>query len=136
MTHSALGALSPVDVAAVRAACEQSSRFFLARDFDALVQLFTEDGVEMPAHEGIVKGRTALRRWMEAFPKVTHFKLEIAEIDGRADLAYVRGTYSMAFHPQGSPGAVDDVGKYIEIWKRQPDGSWLQAVDIFNSDRA
>jgi ketosteroid isomerase-like protein len=27
------------------------------------------------------------------------------------------------------------MGKYLEIRKRQPDGSWLVAADIFNSDK-
>jgi len=27
-----------------------------------------------------------------------------------------------------------DSSKYIEIWKRQADGSWKVAFDIFNSD--
>ncbi len=25
-------------------------------------------------------------------------------------------------------------GKYIEIWKKQPDGSWMIAADMFSSD--
>jgi ketosteroid isomerase-like protein len=29
---------------------------------------------------------------------------------------------------------VEDRGKYLEIWKRQADGSWKVALDIFNSD--
>jgi ketosteroid isomerase-like protein len=62
--------------------------------------------------------------------------LTIDEIDGRADLAYVRGSYSMTLHPQGAPAPVDDVGKYLEIRMHQADGSWLLAVDIFNSDKA
>ena len=31
-------------------------------------------------------------------------------------------------------GPAADDGKYIEIWKRQADGSWKIAYDIFNSD--
>jgi ketosteroid isomerase-like protein len=27
-----------------------------------------------------------------------------------------------------------DSGKFIEVWARQPDGSWLIADDIFNSN--
>jgi ketosteroid isomerase-like protein len=134
MAQPTVGALSAKDTAAIRSASEQFSRFLLAQDFDALVQLYTDDGVFMPPHQPAVNGRSALRSWMAAFPKVTQFALEIGEIDGREDLAYVRGRYSMTLHPDGAPGPVDDVGKYIEIRKKQPDGSWLMAADIFNSD--
>ena len=27
-----------------------------------------------------------------------------------------------------------DEGSYLEIWKRQADGSWRVAMDVFNSD--
>jgi ketosteroid isomerase-like protein len=42
----------------------------------------------------------------------------------------------MTVHPDGAPGPVEDQGKFLEIRRRQPDGSWLLAVDIFNSDKA
>ena len=34
----------------------------------------------------------------------------------------------------GVEGPIPDHGKYIEIWRRQSDGSWKVALDIFNSD--
>jgi ketosteroid isomerase-like protein len=82
-----------------------------------------------------VRGRAAFENWIATFPRVSRFTLKNEEIDGRADVAYVRGTYTMTIHPEGAPGPVEDVGKYLEIRKRQPDGSWLLAADIFNSDK-
>jgi uncharacterized protein (TIGR02246 family) len=136
MTQPTVGTLSAKDTAAIRAVSEQFSRLLLAQDFDALVRLYTDDAVFMPPHQPAVNGRAALRSWMAAFPKVTQFALEIDEIDGREDLAYVRGRYSMTLHPDGAPGPIEDAGKSIEIRKRQPDGSWLMKADIFNSDKA
>ncbi len=34
----------------------------------------------------------------------------------------------------GTPEPTHDTGKYVEIWRQQPDGKWLLAVDISNSD--
>lgn len=31
-------------------------------------------------------------------------------------------------------GQIEDAGKMLEIWRRQPDGRWLLARDIWNSD--
>ena len=136
MTQPTVGTLSAKDTAAIRAVSEQFSRLLLAQDFDALVRLYTDDAVFMPPHQPAVNGRAALRSWMAAFPKVTQFALEIDEIDGREDLAYVRGRYSMTLHPDGAPGPIEDAGKSIEIRMKQPDGSWLMKADIFNSDKA
>ena len=136
MTHHVAGALSAEDVEAIRGGSEQFTRFMLARDFDALVRLYAEDAVFMPPHRPAVKGRLALRDWLGAFPKVTRFTFTLDDIDGRGDLAYVRGSYSMTLHPEGAPGPVGDAGKFVEIRKKQPDGSWLLAADIFNSDKA
>jgi uncharacterized protein (TIGR02246 family) len=136
MTQPTIGALSAKDTAAIRAVSEQFSRFLLAQNFDALVRLYTDDAVFMPPHQPAVNGRTALRSWLDAFPKVTKFAFEIDAIDGREDLAYVRGRYSMTLHPDGAPGPIDDAGKFVEIRKKQADGSWPIAADIFNSDKA
>jgi ketosteroid isomerase-like protein len=35
--------------------------------------------------------------------------------------------------PKGGP-TVHDMGKLVEIWKKQPDGKWKCIVDTYNSD--
>jgi ketosteroid isomerase-like protein len=50
-------------------------------------------------------------------------------------MAYVRGTYDMKI-AMSDTMTVSDRGKFLEIRKRQPDGSWLIHRDIFNSDLA
>ena len=124
------------DVAAIRATDERFAELIIRRDFDALVELYTENAVFMPPHQPAVRGRAALRAWMSAFPNVSRFAFDVDEIDGRADLAYVRGRYSMTLQPDGAPEPISDVGKFIEIRRKQADGSWLLAADIFNSDQA
>jgi ketosteroid isomerase-like protein len=50
-----------------------------------------------------------------------------------ADIAYSYGTYKLNFSgPAGNP--TEDRGKYLEIWKKQKDGTWKCAVDTWNSD--
>ncbi|MBA2471329.1 MAG: hypothetical protein H0V41_03460 [Pseudonocardiales bacterium] len=43
------------------------------------------------------------------------------------DLAYSTGTYAFANPPI-------DKGKFVDVWKKQADGSWKAVIDIFNSD--
>jgi len=71
---------------------------------------------------------------MAAFPKVTWMSFDLDEVDGRGDLAFVRSSYRMTMEIPGAPGPVTDEGKFVEIRRKQADGRWLVAVDIFNSN--
>ena len=48
------------------------------------------------------------------------------------DLCVAVGRYEMEVRPDGGEPA-RDLGKYVEVWARQGDGSWLMVDDIFNS---
>jgi ketosteroid isomerase-like protein len=48
-------------------------------------------------------------------------------------LAYTQGTYEFtATDPKSGP--VNDRGKFVVVWKKQTDGGWKIAADIWNSD--
>ena len=128
-------ALSEAD----RAAIEATSQAFLtaarAADWTAVAATYTEDAVLMPPNAPAVAGRSAIQAFFESLPPVTQFDLTSLEIEGRDDLAYVRGTYEMTMSGAGGLPVVDS-GKYLEIRRRQADGSWLLHRDVFNSDLA
>ena len=125
--------LSTADVEAIESTQQQFAAALRRRDFDAIAALYTEDAVVMPPHEPAVRGRAAVKAWMAGFPPVTEFTLAAERIEGRADLAYVRGTYAMTLHPDGA-APVPSRGKYIEIRRRQPNGEWLLEADMFSPD--
>jgi uncharacterized protein (TIGR02246 family) len=106
----------------------------LTKDFATWAALFLEDAVVNPPNEPAVKGQAAIRAWLEKFPPITEFKLNNEKVEGREDLAYILGTYTMTITPQGAPGPVKDSGKFVTVVRRQPDGRWLCAVDMFSSD--
>ena len=128
------GPLSEEDVAAIRASAESFVEAVRAGDWAGMAALYTEDAVVMAPNEPAVQGRAAIEAWGGAFPPNTDFSIEIVEIDGRGDLAYVRGTTSSTWMPEGASEPIQETDKYVEIRRRQPDGTWLIAVDIFNSD--
>jgi len=43
------------------------------------------------------KGRAAIRTFIKEFPRLQRFTASPIEIEGRGDLAYVRGSYQMTF---------------------------------------
>ncbi len=93
---------------------------------------YAPDATVLPPNAKTLQGRAAITEFMAAFPTMTNFTTTVVTVEGAGDLAFVHGTYHMELDTPGGP-AMDD-GKYIEIWKRQSDGSWKVAYDIFNSD--
>ena len=57
---------------------------------------------------------------------------EALEVDGSGDLAYVRGTYAIRMEVPGVVQPVGQDGKFLQIYARQQDGTWLLARDIWN----
>jgi ketosteroid isomerase-like protein len=123
--------LSPADIQAIQSVSDRFPQHLVARNADSLLRLYTADAFVMPPNHPAVTGRDAIRQWQASFPPVAEFTLNNEKIEGRGDLAYVRGYYVMRI-----AGAPVDTGKYLEIRRRQPDGSWPIAVDIFNSNSA
>jgi uncharacterized protein (TIGR02246 family) len=126
--------LSEADLKKIDDVTQTAMNAALARDFATWAALFLDDAVVNPPNEPAVKGRAAIRAWLEKFPPITEFKLNNEKVEGREDLAYVLGTYTMTITPPGAPGPVKDSGKFVTVVRRQRDGSWLGAVDMFSSD--
>jgi ketosteroid isomerase-like protein len=126
--------LSEADKTALRANDDKFEQGVMARNWAGVAAMYAPEASFMPPNGPEVKGPAMIQAWMEAFPPVSAFATEPLETDGAGDLAYVRGTYTMSFTPPGAPGPVEDRGKFLAIWRKQADGSWLMTNDIFNSD--
>jgi uncharacterized protein (TIGR02246 family) len=126
--------LSATDVAKINEVTQTLRKAALAHDWTTFAAAYTEDAVLYAPNTPAVKGRAAIKAWAEKFPRVTALEFENLKIDGQGDLAYVLGVYRMTILPTGSAEPVKDTGKYVEIRRRQPDGRWLLAADISNSD--
>jgi uncharacterized protein (TIGR02246 family) len=105
------------------------------QDWTALAATYTEDAILMPPNQHAVQGRTAIQAFFENFPPMSDMTLENVEVEGVGDMAYIRGIYSMTINMDGVEPMVD-TGKYLEVRKKQADGSWLLHRDMFSSDIA
>lgn len=136
----ALAACAPADTAltdadreAIRALHRDFVGWVKSKNSEALSQIYVADGVLMAPGAPAVIGRADIKAFGDAFPPVTEFSLTEETIDGNADVAYVRGSYSITL---GVPGSPAEDGKFVEVWRKQPDGTWKLAIDIWNSDLA
>jgi len=128
--------LTEADRAEIRATTEEARAIAnSSRDWAQYAEIYyAPDAIVMPANEEVVRGREAIVSWFESFPPFEDMQLNQVEVDGAGDIAYVYGTFSMILMLPDVEEPVPDAGKYIEIWRRQADGSWKIVMDIFNSD--
>ncbi|HEY3011717.1 MAG TPA: DUF4440 domain-containing protein, partial [Gemmatimonadales bacterium] len=134
-----VGELSTADLAGIRAA---DSVFVAAANegnVDALTAVYAGDAALLPPNLPPQKGRNAIRSFWGGFLNAYTVRFEIASdtIEGRGDLAYNLGHYRFTAVPKAKadPGVADE-GKFVEILKKQPDGSWKYIVDMYSSNLA
>lgn len=107
-------------------------------DVDAVVSYYTDDAAVMVPNRPVVTGKQAarelIRSQLETPGYSGQWEPEEVRVARSGDPRLPPGNYSVAWtDPNASP--VTDTGKYIVIWRKQPDRNWKVAVDILNSDR-
>jgi ketosteroid isomerase-like protein len=125
------------DEATIRKADEDWSKAAQTKQVAAWTAYYADDTVVMPPNDKPASTREAISKVVGdllALPNLTigwqPVKVEAAR---SGDVAYARGTYDLSF--KGARGRlVRDHGKYLEVWKKQPDGGWKCIVDMWSSD--
>ena len=104
-------------------------------DVAAAADFYTEDAKVLANNMEMVSGRQAIREfWKTAMEMgVKKMNLQTVEVGYDGNLAYERGVSIVDIEPKGGQARTEK-GKYLTVLKRQPDGSWKVAVDIWNSD--
>lgn len=122
---------------AIRNADQGWARVFGAKDLKASVEYCADDASFMAPNAPIAVGKQAIGQafaFFFALPelKITWHPTKI-EVAKSGELGYSTGAYEMSFKDPAGKTAMDH-GKYLTIWRKQSDGKWKVAYDIFNSD--
>jgi uncharacterized protein (TIGR02246 family) len=125
------------DERAVREADAAWSKAAAAKDVEAYLSFFAEDALVLPPNAPMLTGKESMRKGLSEEMANPGFALSWqaskAEASRGGDLAYSIGTYQVTMKDaKGKP--VTDRGKYMTVWKKQPDGTWKGLVDMANSD--
>lgn len=111
----------------------------IAGDTERYLTLLTDDAVLMPPNGPAVIGKDAVRTWNHEMSRQFRFQ-EYASRDDEVvvgdEWAFRRATADWTLISTADARAVRDVGKFIIIYRRQGDGSWKVARDIWNSSTA
>jgi ketosteroid isomerase-like protein len=108
-----------------------------AKDVDKTVSYYANDALVMPPNAAAATTKETIRSaWKEMLTTpgaAISWKATKVEVAKAGDLAYVTGTYEeTTTDASGKPAK--DRGKYVEIFKKQADGTWKVVADIWNSD--
>ena len=120
------------DEKAVRDADEAWSKVAGARDLDKTVSYYAEGAVVLPPNEPMVTAKDGIRNlWKGFLDSLTDISWKTARVETskNGDMACLIGTYELTMKD-----GTKDRGKYCEVWKKQADGKWKVATDMFSSD--
>lgn len=122
---------SDADREAIHRADEMFARNASAipRNDQASVGYYEADAIMLAPGQRPIVGHAAIAAFLSAFPPFSDYRLEVAEIQGDGDLAFERGTASMIIAATEPPSHWRV--NYLVIWRRQVDGSWKVAREIF-----
>ena len=122
--------------AAIAKLHDQEMAAYSAGDINAIENLFTDDIKIMPPNKPAVTGKAALRTWAENLYSMFNIQGEYTSSDLTlaGDWAFERLTFNMTRTPVSGGESIQETGKCIHIYKRQADGSWRIAQDIWNMD--
>ena len=124
------------DLQAILAVDESGDAAVTAGDVEGEISRFSEDGIYMWPDAPAVEGRTALRAWFTDLFERVEIELDnkTDEVEIHGDWAYTRGRSKAIIRPKDGGAARTVHGKYINILRRQPDGSWKITRRIRNRD--
>jgi uncharacterized protein (TIGR02246 family) len=103
---------------------------FNSGDAAGVAACYTKDARLLAPNTDIVKGRPDMTQFLQGFLDTgAKLAFDVLDVYETPQTCVAVGTYEMTF-PQGPE---HDSGKFVEVWSRQGDGSWLISEDIFNS---
>ena len=126
--------LTEEDVAAIKSIGPAIDQAALEGDWDAVAALFTDDAVILQPN-GPAYPVSELTGMIESTGMtVMEHSLEFVDVDGHSDIAFGRAIYSERFTVEGAAEPIEDSGKILSVLRKQPDGSWLISLWMWNSD--
>jgi ketosteroid isomerase-like protein len=129
--------LSDADVSSVRAIDSTYVARILARDWQGVTALLTDDAVFLPPNATAVVGKDANLARLQTFQfDSLTYAHHSTRVEGVESIAYLEGRYRIRMSLPGALTAFADSGKHLWVLLRQPGGEWRIRSIIWNSDIA
>jgi len=105
--------------------------------FDEALNFWADDAVLMAPGMPPIHGKEGIREFVMGMAEIPGFSIRWepleAHIAASSDMAYLieRNQITM---PDASGTLVTEHNKVVTIWRREPDGSWKNVVDMWNAE--
>jgi ketosteroid isomerase-like protein len=103
------------------------------KDLDKFASFVAGDASFYPPGMPVVTGQASVRDTFAKMSSAPGFDLKWstkkADVATSGEVGYTTGTYQLKQDGGG------ETGKYVTVWKKQSDGQWKVAEDIFNADQ-
>ncbi len=106
---------------------------FAAKDMDKIVAHYADDATIMLGNAPVMAGKDAFRAGMKDFLADPKFSLDLQTVKvgvSKDDLAYSQGSYAVTATDPKTKKVMAEKGSYVEVYKKQADGSWKVVEDI------
>ena len=102
------------------------------KDISVFEKLYDENAHYLPNQDDALHGNKAIvEYWKASMDFVSDLKLNMESLEGTKDLLYETGNGTINILNQS--GGKDEVKfKYVNVWKKQKDGTYKVVIDIFN----
>jgi uncharacterized protein (TIGR02246 family) len=124
------------DMKAVESVSKARAAAFNNSNAAGIAEHFSADAVLMAPDKPAMKGPEAVKAYYQSIFDVYTPQLNsyYEEVEVAGDMAYGRGFAEVKLTPIGGGDTLVSTAKYINILKRQPDGSWKTTHDIWNGN--
>jgi len=117
----------------------QWSKAAAGKDLEQTVAFYSVDAIVFPPNASRAATNETIRNvWKDVLAApglVISWKPSKVKLGHNGAMAWVSGAYELTMNDAGGK-PINDGGKYLEVWEKQPDGNWKCAADMWNSDLA
>jgi len=124
------------DVSAVAATTAAFHQTLRDNDVPRFMSYVDQSAVIAPPGEPVLRGKDKIEKWYKDFLsnyRTTSLQLSNKENFVGAQWAVEFGHFDWGLQPTNGGARVLDHGTYMQVWKRQADGSWRFAREVWNS---
>ena len=106
------------------------------KDVERILSFWTDDAKVFPPGAPVVAGKPAIREFVTGSLGTPGFRIswepQEVVVNASGDLGYTTGRNHLTM-PDASGKPQTEDGRYVTVWRRDPDGEWRCVIDIWNA---